>query len=54
MNWAEGKRPGQLPQGWIEPMLVGAAVLGAVLGRLGVAEIVAEAETPVDKTLEVD
>jgi hypothetical protein len=54
MNWAERKRPGRLQQGWIEPMLVGAAVLGAVLARLGATEIIAEAEAPVDKTLEID
>jgi hypothetical protein len=55
MNWAEGRRRGRFQQeGLVEPMLVGAAVLGAILARLGAPEIVAEAETPVDRTLEVD
>ena len=54
VNWADGKRSGRLQQGWIEPMLVGAAMLGAILVRLGAMEILAETEAPVDRTLDVD
>jgi hypothetical protein len=53
LNWAEGKRTGR-SQAWIEPMMIGSAVLGAILERLGAREIVAESEVPVETTLEVD
>jgi hypothetical protein len=53
VNWVEANRTGHA-QNWIVPMTIGAAVLGAVLERLGVSEVQAEDETPVDKTLEVD
>jgi hypothetical protein len=54
MNWVEGRRRGAFQEALVEPMLVGAAVLGAILARLGATEILAEAEAPVDRTLEVD
>ena len=41
MNWVERKRTGQ-PADWIEPMMIGSAVLEAVLEQLGVDEIVSE------------
>jgi hypothetical protein len=53
MNWVDGKRTGR-SQAWLEPMLVGSAVLEAILARLGAREITAEAETSIDRTLEVD
>jgi|GEM_PF-6268238 len=53
MNWVEGKRTGR-SQDWIEPLMVGSAVLGAILERLGAPEILAESETPVERALEAD
>jgi hypothetical protein len=53
VSWVEAKRTGHA-QNWIVQMMIGAAVLGAVLESLGVSEVQAEDETPVDKTLEGD
>ena len=53
VNWVEGKRT-RRSQAWIEPMMIGSAVLAAILERLGVREIVAESEAPVETILEVD
>jgi hypothetical protein len=44
-NWVDGKRTGRL-QAWIQPMMVGSAVLAATLDRLGAREILAQIESP--------
>jgi len=43
--WAEEKRTGP-PQHWIQPMLVGGAMLEALLELLGEREIEAESDLP--------
>jgi hypothetical protein len=52
-TWLAGERDGR-PQSWVAPMLIGSAVLGAMLEWLGVGEITVEAETPREGTLEID
>jgi hypothetical protein len=52
IEWVDGRGAGR-SQDWIEPMMVGAAVLGAVLERLGAREILAEVGDPFERTLEV-
>jgi hypothetical protein len=52
IDWVDGRRTGR-SQDWIDPMMVGAAVLGAVLERLGAREILAEIGDPFERTLEV-
>jgi hypothetical protein len=52
-TWVEGKT-GDLADPWAEPMMVGAAVLGAILDWLGANEIAAEAEPTRQQTLVTD
>ena len=52
-TWVEGKKGGLL-LAWVEPMMIGSAVLGAILETLGTSEIVAEAKAPREGTLKVD
>jgi hypothetical protein len=51
--WVARKKYGKSHQG-VEPMLIGSAVLGAILESLGATEIVAEAESPDPLTLQAD
>jgi hypothetical protein len=51
-TWVE-RKTGDLPRRWAEPMMVGAAVLGAILDWLGASEIAAEAEPTLLGALEV-
>lgn len=52
-TWVAAKKDG-CPQAWVEPMMVGSAVLGAVLEELGATEIAIEGEAPREGTLEID
>lgn len=52
-TWVEGRKGG-VSQVWVEPMMIGSAVLGAILETLGTNEIAAEVEAPREGTLKVD
>lgn len=52
-RWADGNKGGP-PHAWAEPIMVGSAVLEAILESLGQGEITAEADSPHDGTLEID
>jgi len=52
-TWADGNKGGP-PHAWAEPIMVGSAVLEAILECVGQSEITAEADTPHDGTLEID
>jgi hypothetical protein len=52
-TWVAGHRNGR-PQAWVVPMMVGSAVLGAMLECLGASEIMVEGEAPREGTLAID
>jgi hypothetical protein len=52
-TWVAGHRDGR-PQEWVAPMMVGSAVLAAMLECLGASEITVEAEVPREGNLAID
>lgn len=52
-TWVAARQGGR-PQAWVEPMMIGSAVLGAVLEELGATDVAVEGEAPREGTLEID